>query len=58
MSAPAVVIRLEIEAHPVIILEALSEDEKDRLADWIDAHEEYGELIRQAVKLVDWERAA
>ena len=58
MSPPAVVIRLEVEAPPRVVFDALTDGENARLADWIGANADYAELVAQAVDLGERERAA
>jgi hypothetical protein len=58
MSAPAVVIRLELEALPKVLVDALDEREHTRLIDWIEAHPAYQQLIAEALELERQERAA
>ena len=58
MSPPAVVIRLEVEAPPRLIVEALTEGENARLFDWVGANPDYSELVERALDLESRERAA
>lgn len=58
MSAPAVVIVLELEARPRVIVGTLDDGEAARLRDWLDAHPELLMLITRALELDDRERAA
>jgi hypothetical protein len=51
MAAPAVVIRLEIEASPVVYIDASNEGEARRIADWINAHPNLLRLVKQAEHL-------
>jgi hypothetical protein len=51
VSAPAILIRLELEAAPRLLVEALSEQEHDRLVDWLETHPDYLELVRRALAL-------
>ncbi len=56
---PAIVIRLELEATPVVYVQTINEAEEKRLTDWVtEAHPEYGELVALALELVDERRAA
>jgi hypothetical protein len=48
MSAPAIVIRLEIESSPVVYADVVSESEERRLGDWLASHPEQAELVRLA----------
>lgn len=57
MSAPAVVIRLELEAVPRLLVDAINEEEHDRLLDWIESHPRYRQLIQDALALRAGERA-
>jgi hypothetical protein len=56
--APAWILRLELEARPVIIVDTLDDGEADRLADWLRAKPEYAELVERASDLMQRERAA
>lgn len=58
MSAPAAVIRFELERRPTVYFEALHEGERDRLLDWLRAHPEFEDVFARACKLVEQERAA
>jgi hypothetical protein len=58
MSAPAVVIRLALEARPRVLVDAFDEREHSRLIDWIEAHPAYQHLIAEALELEREERAA
>jgi len=52
MVPPAVVIRLELEAAPVVVVDVLDEHEERRLTHWLAvAHPEYGELAARALEL-------
>jgi hypothetical protein len=53
MSAPALVIRLEVEAAPRLMCDVMSESEEERLIDWLDAHPELIDLVVRAFKLGD-----
>jgi hypothetical protein len=57
MSAPAVVIRLEIEAMPKIFPDVVSESEYERLIDWLESHEELRMLLVFADQLREGMRA-
>jgi hypothetical protein len=48
MSAPAVVIRLEIEEPVVVYVDALGKSEYVRLLDWLDAHPALRDLLDTA----------
>jgi hypothetical protein len=58
MSAPAVVIRLELEAPPRLFADALGKNEWKRLSDWLSAHPRYLRLIQEAIALETEERTA
>jgi hypothetical protein len=58
LSAPAIVIRLELEAAPRLQVDALNEREAERMVDWLEAHPEYLALIRRAAELETERRAA
>ena len=51
MTAPALVIRLELERRPQVREEAMSEGEATRLADWIKSHESLRQLVEDALLL-------
>jgi hypothetical protein len=51
MSAPALIIRLEVEAAPRLVCDVISESEEERLIDWIDAHPELVDLVVRAFRL-------
>ena len=57
MSAPAILIRLELEAAPRLLVETTTEDEHLRLVHWIESHPPYLELVQRALAL-EQERAA
>lgn len=56
-AAPAVVIRLPLEAGPRITLETGDAGELDRVCDWLRAHDDLPELIERALDITE-ERAA
>lgn len=56
--APAVVIRIELEAPPRVVVDALHEGEYDRLGDWLRSHPDLLDLIRRARDLEQREQAA
>jgi hypothetical protein len=58
VSAPAVIIRLELEASPHIYLDTIHSGEEARLRDWIERHPDYVALIRRAQQIAEQERAA
>lgn len=58
VSAPAVVIRLELERAPVLYFDCLNEGEEKRLHDWITARWKYAELVQQAAALILEAKAA
>jgi len=51
VTAPALVIRLELERRPQVREEAMSEGEATRLADWIKSHESLRQLVEDALLL-------
>jgi hypothetical protein len=51
VSAPAYVVRLEVEAAPHVVVDALTEGESDRLRDWIAEHPAYWELVERPLQL-------
>jgi hypothetical protein len=57
MSAPAVVLRFELEREPEIVIDALNDAELVRLCDWIDSHPAFLRLIAAMFALVERERA-
>ena len=56
--APAVVIRIEIEAAPRVLFEVMTDGANGRLADWLASHPEYLALVSAALELGDQARAA
>jgi hypothetical protein len=58
MSAPAILIRLELEAAPRLQVDALTEREHERIVDWIETHPEYLDLILRTLALEGREPAA
>ena len=58
MSAPAILIRLELEAPPKVLIDALHEQDHDRLLDWLEAHPEYLALVQEALLLAPERRVA
>jgi hypothetical protein len=46
MTAPAVVIRLELESSPRVCYDVMSESEQRRLSDWINCKPELLEIVR------------
>jgi hypothetical protein len=60
VSAPAIVIRLELERSPVVVVDCLREDERLRLIDWIEAHPRYRAIVAaaRALELEAREQAA
>lgn len=59
MNAPALYIRLELEARPVVYLDTIDPSEESRLTDWLtEAKPEYGALAARALELADEMRAA
>ena len=51
MSAPAAVIRIELEARPSVRIEAGNEGEQTRLLDWLgsDANDDLAALVARAL---------
>ena len=58
MNAPAVVIRLELEAAPLVYVDTLRKSDANRLKDWLQTHDEYGALVARAMELAKEARAA
>lgn len=58
MSAPAIVIRLELEAAPRVYMEALHEGDGARLGQWLASRVELLELVELAMRLENERRAA
>ncbi len=57
--APAVVIRLELEAAPVVYLEMMNDGDEKRLDVWLtEARPEYADLVRKAMELAEETRAS
>jgi hypothetical protein len=52
MNAPAVVIRLELEATPKVTFDCLSEGEQVRMVEHLGAHPEQLELIARAQEII------
>jgi len=58
-NAPALVIRLELEAAPVVYVDTLDTGEEARLTDWLTvARPDIGELAARAFELEEVKRAA
>ena len=57
MSAPSIVIVLELEAAPKVRLDVMSESEAQRLNDWIALHPELCALLRRASALEETSKA-
>jgi hypothetical protein len=53
MSAPALVIRLEIEARPKVYIDAMREGEADRLLDWLLENEALRDLLLRVDELCE-----
>jgi hypothetical protein len=49
MNAPAVVIRLELEAAPLVLTDAATEGQASWLADWILSQPDLAELVDRAL---------
>jgi hypothetical protein len=58
MSAPAAVIRFELEAAPRVYADCLNESEFRRLLDWIDTHPELRAVLEYVGELQEEARAA
>lgn len=58
MNAPAVLIRLAVEARPQVLINCRTEGEAQRLDDWINTHPELAELVLRALDLADEAKAA
>lgn len=56
--APAIMIRVQLEERPELIADCMTEDEEDRLLDWINANEDLALLVGLAVELRDAAEAA
>lgn len=55
---PAVLVRFEIEAAPVVIADYLGDSEASRMEDWLAQHPRWLGLIVEALELAKTERAA
>lgn len=51
MSAPAILIRLELEASPRLLTDCVSEGEQQRLLDWLRSRPALLELVETAIEL-------
>jgi hypothetical protein len=58
VSAPALIIRIELERRPVVYADYLHEGEGLRMLDWLRHHPAQAELIERALELAKRERAA
>jgi hypothetical protein len=58
MNAPAVIIRLELEATPRVTFDCLSEGESQRLVEHLDAHPELLALLARTQEIIASEKAA
>jgi hypothetical protein len=58
MNAPALIVRLELEAAPLVFIDALDGAEEARLRDWLDSNQGYGDLVARALELAAEARAA
>ena len=57
-TGPSILIRLELECAPAVLVDVMDDAEEKRLAFWLtDAHPEYGELAQRAIDL-EQEKAA
>lgn len=57
-SVPAIVIFIEVEAAPRVLIRANADVEEQRVWDWISAHCEYRALVERALELAEQDRAA
>jgi hypothetical protein len=57
-NVPRVVITLAFEAKPRVVSICDHEGDQLRLADWLEAHPEYAELVRRAFELQQEAKAA
>jgi hypothetical protein len=55
---PAVTIVFALEERPRVIWDAISESEAQRLRDWVEAHDQYVDIVSAAWDLACEERAA
>lgn len=58
MNAPALIIRLELEAAPRVLPDCLNGWEEARLDDWIRSKPELAELVERALELAEEAKAA
>jgi hypothetical protein len=58
VNAPAVIIRLELEARPKLIADYLDDGEAVRMDEWLSQHPAYRQLVDDALRLAETERAA
>jgi hypothetical protein len=58
VTPPAIVVRFELEARPVVFADYLDDSEAERMADWLDRHPDYARVIEDARELAERERAA
>jgi hypothetical protein len=58
MTAPAVVIRLELEARPLVYADALTDTDAARAWLWVNRDTRRRELVARALELAREERAA
>lgn len=58
MNAPAIVIRLSLEARPYVYIDAIHESDERRLTEWLESKPQYAELVARALELEREERAA
>jgi hypothetical protein len=57
VSAPALIVRFELEREPEIVVDALDDAELARLFDWIDAHPSLLQAIARLFATIERERA-
>lgn len=58
MSAPAVVVRFELEAAPRLWVDALTDSEERRLWEWIASRDDLLALVARALELAEEAKAA
>ncbi len=52
-SPPALLVVLEVEAEPFVLIDAVDESEELRLHDWIDARPDLRALVEWVERLVE-----
>jgi hypothetical protein len=58
VSAPAVVVRFELEAAPRLWVDALTDSEERRLWEWIASRDDLLALVARALELAEEAKAA